>query len=64
MDSLTASDLVVTVSGAGNVELAGEVEAQEVNLNGLGNYVAPDLESQAATMRISGVGKVTSQGDK
>jgi acyl carrier protein len=59
IDSLTASDLVVTVSGAGNIELAGQVKTQEVNLNALGNYVAPDLESQAATVRISGAGSAS-----
>jgi hypothetical protein len=59
MDSLSATDLVVTVSGAGNIELAGQVETQEVNLNALGNYVAPDLESQAATVRISGAGSAS-----
>jgi hypothetical protein len=59
MDSLTASDLVVTVSGAGNIELAGQVKTQEVNLNALGNYNAPDLESQAATVRISGAGSAS-----
>jgi hypothetical protein len=59
IDSLTATDLVVTVSGAGNIKLAGQVKTQEVNLNGLGNYVAPDLESQAATVRISGAGSAS-----
>jgi hypothetical protein len=47
---------VTTVSGAGNVKLAGAVETQEITLSGLGNYDAPDLESQAARVRISGAG--------
>jgi hypothetical protein len=59
IDSLSATDLVVTVSGAGNVELAGQVKTQEIVLNGLGNYVAPDLESQTATVRVPGAGSVT-----
>jgi hypothetical protein len=59
IDSLTATDLVVTVSGAGNIEVAGQVKTQEVNLNALGNYNAPDLESQAATVRISGAGSAS-----
>ena len=59
MSSLTATHLAVTVSGAGNIELAGQVKTQEINLNGLGNYNAPDLESQAATVRISGAGSAT-----
>jgi len=59
IDSLTATDLVVTVSGAGNIELAGQVKTQEVNLNALGNYNASDLESQAATVGISGAGSAS-----
>ncbi len=56
IDSLTATDLVVTVSGAGDIELAGQVETQEIALRGLGSYDAPDLESQEATVHISGAG--------
>jgi hypothetical protein len=59
IDSLTGTDLVVTVNGAGQVELAGQVKTQEITLNGLGNYVAPDLESQTATVRVPGAGSVT-----
>jgi hypothetical protein len=59
IDSLTATDLVVTVSGAGNIEVAGQVKTQEVNLKALGNYNASDLESQAATVRISGAGSAS-----
>jgi hypothetical protein len=56
IDSLTATDLVVTTSGAGNVELAGAVETQTIDLSGLGNYSARDLESRTATVSISGAG--------
>ncbi len=56
INSLNATDLAITVSGAGNVEVAGAVETQEITLSGLGNYAAPELESQAATVRISGAG--------
>ena len=59
IDSLTATDLVVTVSGAGNIEVAGQVKTQQFNLNALGNYNASDLESQAATVRISGAGSAS-----
>jgi hypothetical protein len=59
MDSLSANDLVITVSGAGNIKVAGQVKTQEVNLKALGNYNAPDLESQAATVRISGAGSAS-----
>jgi hypothetical protein len=56
IDSLSATDLVVTISGAGNVDLAGQVETQEIDMSGLGRYNAPDLESQSASVRISGAG--------
>lgn len=42
----------------GNIELIRQVEAQEIDLSGLGNYNAPDLESQTASVRISGIGNV------
>ena len=56
IDSLSATDLAVTISGAGNVDLAGQVERQEVEMSGFGNYTAPDLESQTASVRIGGAG--------
>ena len=55
-DSLSATDLVVTISGAGNIDLAGKVGTQEIDMSGLGNYSAPNLESQMASVRISGAG--------
>ncbi len=58
IDSLTAADLQVTVNGAGNLNLAGTVETQEIAFNGLGNYAAADLESQTATVRVPGAGRV------
>jgi hypothetical protein len=56
IDSLSAADLTVTISGAGNVDLAGQVETQEIDMSGFGNYNAPDLESQTASVRIGGAG--------
>lgn len=56
IDSLSATNLAVTISGAGDVELAGQVGTQEIEMSGLGRYSAPDLESQMASVRISGAG--------
>ena len=56
IDSLIATDLAVKISGVGNVDLAGQVETQEVDMSGFGNYNARDLESQTASVRISGAG--------
>ena len=43
--------------GTGDIELAGTVEKQELELTGTGDYKAPDLESRAATVRIDGTSK-------
>jgi len=56
IDSLNASDLEIQASGAGNIQAAGAVATQEIDLSGLGNYNAPDLESQTASVHISGAG--------
>ena len=36
--------------------MTGQVEAQEIDMSGLGRYSGPDLESQTASVRISGAG--------
>ncbi len=53
---LTTGQLTTTMSGAGNVDLAGKVTSQSVTLSGLGNYDAADLDSQQATISLSGAG--------
>lgn len=46
-------------SGAGKFEIEKlETDRLEITLNGLGNYDAPDLESQTATVRVPGAGSV------
>jgi hypothetical protein len=57
--SLAAEELVVRLDGAGNVELAGQVLEQDVRINGAGNYRAAELESQRATVIVSGAGDAT-----
>jgi hypothetical protein len=56
--ALTATDLVVNADGTGNIELAGKVVNQELDLTGTGDYDAPDLESQTATVSVTGTGGV------
>ena len=46
----------VLVSGAGDVNLTGRVEDQVVRLSGFGRYQAFNLESQQASVTISGAG--------
>jgi hypothetical protein len=56
INSLKATDLEIQSSGAGNIQAAGAVETQEIDLSGLGNYNAPDLESRTASVHMSGAG--------
>ena len=58
IDTLTATDLVVDADGTGNIELAGTVVKQEIDLRGTGGYDAPDLESQTASVQVTGTGSV------
>ena len=44
------------IPGHGDVKLAGEVEEQEVNIPGSGNYQAKDLRSEIAYVSIYGSG--------
>ena len=53
---MNANLLDVVVSGAGDIELIGKVEVQNVLLSGFGRYQAFDLESQEADVTISGAG--------
>jgi hypothetical protein len=58
IDALTATNLVVNADGTGDIELAGRVVNQELDLKGTGNYDAPDLESQTASVDVTGTGSV------
>ena len=56
--TLTANDLMVNADGTGDIELAGTVANQELDLKGTGDYDAPDLESQTASVGVTGTGSV------
>jgi len=56
INSLSAKDLSVITSGAGDVELSGKVEVQNIKMSGVGNFTAPNLESQETVIDISGIG--------
>ncbi len=53
---LGARSLDVVLSGRGSCEVAGKVGTQRIRLSGAGSYVAPDLESAAAKVVVSGSG--------
>jgi hypothetical protein len=53
---LTTTELKVITSGSGDIVLAGKVQEQSIELTGVGNYNAPDLHSQIATILNDGLG--------
>ena len=57
--ALSTGQLGVDMPGAGRVQLAGQATEQRVSLTGAGSYRAPQLESQKAQVRLTGVGSAT-----
>jgi hypothetical protein len=57
--SLTADTLKVILTGSGNINLAGLVSQQNVEISGSGSYKAGDLDTQQTTAIISGSGNMT-----
>ena len=56
---LAATTLGVDLRGAGTIRLAGAVEGHDVDLSGVGEYEAADLESGVATVVLSGAASAT-----
>lgn len=56
IDSIEAAELRVVVNGAGSINIAGTVDTQEIEVSGVGDFNALDLESEQATVNISGAG--------
>jgi hypothetical protein len=56
LDRLTATRVHCDLVGSGKVLLSGSVVNQRIRLSGSGDYMAPDLKSQTATVSISGSG--------
>lgn len=59
LESLTARRLETTINGSGSIALGGDVQEQEIALNGSGDYDAAELVSENATVTIAGSGTVT-----
>jgi hypothetical protein len=57
--TLTVNRLLVEMSGVGSVDLAGKCLDQSITLSGAGNYQASRLESERASVKLSGVGSAT-----
>jgi hypothetical protein len=50
--------LSVALPGASNVEIAGVVEEQKIDMGGLGKYESPRLRSGKAAVEVRGAGQV------
>jgi len=59
LGNVEGENLVVTVSGSGNTDIAkGATKKQTIRLSGSGNINMPNVESEAATASISGSGDI------
>jgi hypothetical protein len=54
--SLTAQQVAAIVQGAGRIELSGQVQEQDVAIQGPGLYQALDLKSHRARVSLKGLG--------
>ena len=54
---ISTDSLDVTISGAGDMKIAGEADSQDIEISGTGVYQAEDLESEEAEIDISGSGE-------
>jgi hypothetical protein len=59
IEDIEADRLVLTLSGAGRVKVAGEVSEQEINVTGAGSYDGADLRSERIDVNLSGAGSAT-----
>ncbi len=59
IDSLKTKQLKAELPGAGLLKIAGKTLDQSVIVSGAGAYEAPHLESQSATVQLTGFGKAT-----
>jgi hypothetical protein len=59
VNTLNTDKLNVHISGSGNMDLAGNLQSQEVSISGSGTYRAGDLQTQDTKISVSGSGNVT-----
>lgn len=62
--ALEANELAITGSGALKLEVAGRTVSQKVRISGAVDYQAGKLDSQSATVNVSGAGKVVVRAQK
>lgn len=58
IDDLRTTELSVTGSGALQAELAGQVNDQRISISGAADYQAAKLQSDTASVEVSGAGKI------
>ena len=58
-EDINTDELAVTIGGAGDVEIRGSADSQEVEISGSGEYRAGKLESKEATIDVRGSGLAT-----
>lgn len=63
LEGLDVTSLEITLSGAGNISADGKAESVGVRISGFGDYEGGDLQSQTATVRITGAGSATVWAD-
>jgi len=59
IQSLAVDELSVVIGGKGHMEIAGSAVAQTIVISGTGTYHAGDLQSETASLVVSGSGDVT-----
>jgi hypothetical protein len=59
INEIYGNELNVSLSGAGDINIAGVVQSQRIKISGAGNYSAGDLQSQEADVVVSGLGDTT-----
>lgn len=64
IDALNVESLRFTGSGAVKVELAGTASEQSIAMSGAGAFRAPKFASNAATVKVSGAGRVVVNAQK
>jgi hypothetical protein len=58
LNQLRGNSLSITLSGAGSIQVSGEVTDQKVNVSGAGKYEGGGLSSKTAAVTVRGVGTV------
>ena len=56
LDKISADSISSTIAGSGDISVAGKVVDQTSRIVGSGDYRASDLESETATVRVTGSG--------